>query len=824
MLTTLASRRGASIGKTQISADVSALTFNAVAAGGDPTPQKIIIRNSGRGAFGAITINSPSYLGAQSGWLPLATYNAVTHEVTVSPVVGSIPAGTHQAIFGITDSHGSLLVVSVDFVVAPSVVAPHMVLSSTSESFASSVGTNPTPKSVHVLNSGSGNLGAVVPTVTYGGGEPTGWLGSPSVNSTNLNDQIVTLTPLVGVLTAQTLNYTVSLASAGTDNSPRTITGSFVISNPGAFPALNVGLVQNEFGVALTRSTATDQITGDMFDTSYVLPTGTVRFVADQGNAIANKAEFNRIQGLTSRGDIIVWQDGISFEGTITIKDYGPGTAWVYYMPASEYNRATGTTTYGTNVFPVAPPTQGNRNHWSTRRVPWSAQSMLSKFYSGVKSQLEQDAAIRTTPSSGCSYVRLIGMNVTTNPAWTNATDYNYIGFMMILGLYGKPNAAVDAAHMPHHIILDRCLVKNQAGHHVKRGLSVVTEKTAVIGSRVWSDYTFKATGATPGDGQAFTADECPGWLLLEGNEFKGGQESCFLGGYTTPTLAPKAPTHDVIVRGNWIHQETDGVHTYLTKNCIETKGTVRLLMECNVISHLKGDSQYNSIVCKVDRTAEGGNTSTDNLIRYNYIHDVCGGFLFGGLEGSTGTAIAPVGIEAYNNLFRRMNIAPYNTAGTQYAHQFTDRAHAWIHHNTTIDVGPLTGYASVGGTPYADQITIRDNIGPFGNYGYSAPGVLAYTGGINSLQYAYTNVTWSNEIFFGVTGSEVNPDHTFKRTAFSGRGHLGYTTQAGLQLDASGNGHLDPASPLNTASSTGGPVGVMNWTPFDSDLYAVES
>ena len=109
--------------------------------------------------------------------------------------------------------------------------APSLSLSRTSVSFASTAGGSASgPEQIQIVNSGEGTLTGLSGIVSYGGGQPTGWLQVQQTSNTTPSTLILTAFP--GMLTAGTYAATVSVTASGANNSPQSINVTLVLSPP----------------------------------------------------------------------------------------------------------------------------------------------------------------------------------------------------------------------------------------------------------------------------------------------------------------------------------------------------------------------------------------------------------------------------------------------------------------------------------------------------------------------------------------------------------------------------------------------------------------
>jgi hypothetical protein len=116
-----------------------------------------------------------------------------------------------------------------------------IVLSPTSLSFSSTQGGNPDPQKVNVTNGGLGKLSDLgVGTITYGSGQPTGWL-TASLSATAAPTTL-TVTATSGSLASGTYTATVPVTSSVAINSPQTVSVTFSPNLPPfAAAAISVG-------------------------------------------------------------------------------------------------------------------------------------------------------------------------------------------------------------------------------------------------------------------------------------------------------------------------------------------------------------------------------------------------------------------------------------------------------------------------------------------------------------------------------------------------------------------------------------------------------
>lgn len=211
-----------------IALSTSFVSFAAFGGGADPAAQSVTVGNAGNGTFVGLATGSITYApGQPGGWL---TVGLVDSTVTLQAATGSLAAGTYLATVPVTatNADNSPQQIVVGFSVAPA--GPAIGLTHTGLSFSGNEnGVDPAPDTVDVLNIGSGVLDTLsVGTITYGAGQPTGWLQT-TLTGTVAPTQLV-LQPVIAGLSAGSYTATVPVQSPVGLNSPQNLTVDLVLS------------------------------------------------------------------------------------------------------------------------------------------------------------------------------------------------------------------------------------------------------------------------------------------------------------------------------------------------------------------------------------------------------------------------------------------------------------------------------------------------------------------------------------------------------------------------------------------------------------------
>jgi hypothetical protein len=220
-------------------------SFASQVGGVSPTAQTIAITNSGTGALTGLATGAVAYGNGQpTGWLAVGLNTTTAPStLTLTPTLGALAAGVYTAMVPVTSSAGGVTnspsSVTVTFTVTAA-PAPAIALSSASASFTTQVGTSSPPaQTISITNGGTGVLsGLATGPLSYGNGQPTGWLSyllSPSTAPATLN-----LTPALGSLAAGTYTATIPIISsaAGVTNSPSLVSVTLIVA--AAAPAIGV--------------------------------------------------------------------------------------------------------------------------------------------------------------------------------------------------------------------------------------------------------------------------------------------------------------------------------------------------------------------------------------------------------------------------------------------------------------------------------------------------------------------------------------------------------------------------------------------------------
>jgi len=208
----------------------NAVTFAGTAGAASPPAQNVNVSNSGGSSLTGLAVAVSYTAGQPTGWLTTATFNATTAPAVLSlrPTVGALTSGTYTATVSVSSpvAVNSPQNITVTLVVTN---VPIIALSTSTVDFSGSAGgAAPVAQTVTISNAGAATLSGLAVAVSYGAGQPTGWLTTATFSATNA-PATLTLRPTIGPLAAGTYTATVAVSSPVASNSAQNITVTLVV-------------------------------------------------------------------------------------------------------------------------------------------------------------------------------------------------------------------------------------------------------------------------------------------------------------------------------------------------------------------------------------------------------------------------------------------------------------------------------------------------------------------------------------------------------------------------------------------------------------------
>lgn len=364
------------------------LGFAAQTGAGNPAAKTVTVTNAGSGSLTGLATGTVAYGPGATGWLTAGLSGAVAPAtLTLTPTTGALAPGNYRATVPITSGVASNSPKSV--VVTLSVTqAPSITLSTASVPFGATIGLPPpSSATVAITNGGGGSLtGLSRGTITYGAGQPTGWL-TASLSTTTAPSTLV-LTPSITGLVAGTYTATVPISSTTPGVATKTVTVTLqVASSTGGLVIL-----QGNNQTALVGATLPIQLQAQVQNLAGIPQPGvSVTWQVFNGGTLSNVTSVSDAQGIVSA----TWKVG-PLAGTHLVTLSGAGLTAVSFQadvllptnPGSRPNEPAGFVAFAEHNFSVLPTT--------TKALG----GLLGKWYSTGSSNLTLITPDLTAPQS----------------------------------------------------------------------------------------------------------------------------------------------------------------------------------------------------------------------------------------------------------------------------------------------------------------------------------------------------------------------------------------------------------------------------------------
>jgi hypothetical protein len=480
-------------------------------------------------------------------------------------------------------------------------------------------------------------------------------------------------------------------------------------------------------------------------DTTYVAPTGRTIAVAAGGDL---QAALNA----AVPGDVITLAASATYTGTFTLP-LKSGTGWITVRTAAPDS---------------ALPAPG------TRVTPAYAAQMPKLVGPGGA------PAVNTAP--GAHHYRFIGVQFA--PA---AGTYNWS--LVNLGESDEP----VLANTPHHIILDRCLVRGDAATGGKRGITLNGRHLAVIDSYVWD---WKGVGQ---ETQAIAGWNGAGPFKIVNNYLEAAGINVLLGG-ADPAVTNLVPS-DIELRRNLVTKPLKwrvgdpsyaGTH-WTVKNALELKNAQRIVIDGNVFENVWGDAQTGFAIVFTGRNSDG--TAPWSVVRdvaftNNVVRHAASGVVVTGYD-DVNPSQQTERVLIRNNVFEDID-ERWGGDGRLFQPLGNIRD-LTIEHTTGFAMTVLIMAAGPGPNP---GFVFRNNLVTNGQYGIVGDGVGTGLAALNA--YFPAAVFTRNAIIGGSSGS-YPPGNYFPAS----------TSAVGFTDYAKGDYRLTAASAYHDAATDGTDIGV---------------
>ena len=282
-------------------------------------------------------------------------------------------------------------------------------------------------------------------------------------------------------------------------------------------------------------------------------------------------------------GDVIELQPGAVYTGPFELPAKKSGEGWIVITSAGADKTL---------------PTPGSR----IRPENTPAMAVLESARGSV-----------LNAENGAAWYRLVGIIIRPQPG-------RYLTNLVSLG-----SEARTESQLPHHIIIDRCILHGDPLLGARRGIALNSSYTAII------DSHFSNFMEQDADSQAIAGWNGPGPFKIVNNYLEGAGENIMFGG--ADSLIRDMVPADIEIRANHFykplrwkigHPEYAGT-PWTVKNLFELKNARRVLLEGNLLEHNWLHAQAGFAVLLTVRTEDGRMpwavvedvTITNNVIRH---------------------------------------------------------------------------------------------------------------------------------------------------------------------------------------------------------------
>lgn len=440
-------------------------------------------------------------------------------------------------------------------------------------------------------------------------------------------------------------------------------------------------------------------------DTTYSLPSGGTTHVCTTAGHLTT--------ALSSAvgGDVIQLAAGTTFTGNFVLpnKVSQSDSAWIYII-SSGY---------------ASLPAPG------TRIATADAANMAT-----ILTTTDTAAATAIRADYGAHNYRFVGIKIASDAPTAVTTN------IVLLGYNSSGIGAAAEADLADNIVFDRCWIAGPAAKNNLTGITGCCARFGFIDSRI--DEMHHVTDESHGIQLVYGT----GPVKIQNNFIEAAGINVFF--CDSSSTHPEWRPTDVTVKGNYLHKPDSWNTVWDVKNLIETKGSLRLLIDSNIIdnSWVDGQTGYAMLI------KGGGGDTVDTTVRNNIIRNANIGFEF--VPSVADKSINR--LTAYNNLLyniysRLMEIS------ASVADKYFDLI---IEHNTALHsaVPVMSPQAiTLGSVPLGlSGVRIANNILNRATYGVLGD---SQAEGINSVVTYISNYLFDTNVIIGGPGGSPYANNT---------------------------------------------------------------
>jgi len=541
--------------------------------GANPANQTVGIRNVGAGVLAGPTVQSTSYAGSFSGWAtPTISNNTLTVAIDAS---GIAIEGTATVTITIADANASNTVTySVYLRSTAAVVTPTIVLSPSTVLVGAQVGNTAPSTTVQVSNA-NGTV-SQLGTVSVSLGTAVAWV-TPTYNATSGQ---ITLTFTSSALAAGTYSTTLIVTASLAGNSPVSTGVNLTMSavSAGTYPpGPQVATLPN--GWSYNRTVG--YFEGSCFNSGgyAAAANGAMPSFGGTEHIVTNASELSTALSTCVDGDIITITAGSTYDNVQVPKR----TGWVEGTSGFVWIRSSG--------YASLPAYQSSRTPLTMTAANRCTDADLANLVTFRTQQQGMSSLCLQQGTGGWWFTGIRFYNSYSSATYVPSIVVNTAGHS------GTILAQSTAAHVPSHVVFDRCLVR-----------SLKNPTRAVFADaryQVWQQCSLPDTYNNNTEPQAFAFLNGGARTDILGCSFSGFGEHILSGG-GTPAITNFNPT-DVMVAWNyaWVNVATVGSLSDDNKNAFEIKTGGRFCFAFNKIDgqSFKADQKFALLTKGTDQT-----------------------------------------------------------------------------------------------------------------------------------------------------------------------------------------------------------------------------
>jgi hypothetical protein len=486
---------------------------------------------------------------------------------------------------------------------------------------------------------------------------------------------------------------------------------------------------------------------------SGVILAGSARPTQAETLTVSSGGDLQAAINAARPGDTIEVEAGAQFVGPFTLPDKGASAEWITIRTSTPDTRLPSPTT---RVSPADAPLLAR---------------LVSPGYG--------EAALQTSASA--HHYRLVGLEITTVDA--SALVYDLVKL-------GDGTPAQDTLEkVPHHLVLDRCLIRAYPTQTLKRGVALHSRETEIVNCYIAG---FKSEEQ---DAQAVGGWNGPGPFRVVNNYLEASGENLMFGG-ARPSIAGLVPSDITILRNHlakpvsWKPGEAEYAgRKWVVKNLFELKSAKRVLFEGNLLEYCWGDLGYGSINLTVRGDSGPQATLEDITIRRNVLRHTANGFNVLGRDTMQPSQQGR-GLRIEGNLLYDVDGPRWGGGGGEFL-KISAMPETTVDHNTALHSGNTI---SVYG-PVITNFVLTNNLMMHNKYGILGQD---HAPGTHTLKDFFPAAVVRRNVIVGANFTDYPPDNFYPTKL----------EKVGLVSPARADYRLRPDSPYKGKATDGKDIG----------------